>query len=605
MALYSKKLTRANSTEIYVYEPDNVYAQSGSAMAVGKNGDGIKKFFYLRLPSDRPVSGTVSSAKIKLAQSDYGFPDSVLVMVSPVTGTGWTTATKWLGKPAHEASVHADLTISTEPTQGSNDYETGYHPAKYGIKRYQRANTSDPWELLYNMSLTKDEYDSRYLAYGNSVDNYTSSGGMYIWFHLYSTAAYNDIIVKYREWDITAVYQYMIANNLDAIVFWFDTTGASGTHKYFYAPNATNTNLLPLLTVEYSTAYDPTAPTLNAVVSPITTDEYTFGWSGTDALCYYEMQLSDDDGVTWGDTLTTAAVNASSLLVDVRAYFGLSDTQYMNNATVRARVRAKLVSGGTNYYSEYSTSAAFTVLYEVEPIPAPPELLAPTTITTDIFTFAWNDAEDLALVNTPDELYYEMRISTDGGTTWGAAVTTAQGDPQYSVDLRAYLGLQAAQYYYNTNVKIKVRTKTPIYPAVTGEPFYSEYVVSEAYIISFPSAPPVPVYSDESNVIDMYWETPESDMGYPKIKFLTDMYFIGWGTKSDGTAGGQVKVFIYYNKNGTVKTKVKIITLPTTRKEYHIRPMVMGRIFKFRFENVEGSAIHIIPIDLDFEPMGD
>jgi hypothetical protein len=91
-------------------------------------------------------------------------------------------------------------------------------------------------------------------------------------------------------------------------------------------------------------------------------------------------------------------------------------------------------------------------------------------------------------------------------------------------------------------------------------------------------------------------------MGYPNaLKTLTDIYFTGWGTKSDTTAGAQVKITVYYNKKGTVKTKEKIVTLQTTRKLHNIRMYVTGRIFKFKFENVDGSAINLSGIEFVFE----
>jgi hypothetical protein len=107
---------------------------------------------------------------------------------------------------------------------------------------------------------------------------------------------------------------------------------------------------------------------------------------------------------------------------------------------------------------------------------------------------------------------------------------------------------------------------------------------------------------DDNEYIDTYWITPESDMGYPNaLKTLTDIYFTGWGTKSDTTAGAQVKITVYYNKKGTVKTKEKIVTLQTTRKLHNIRMYVTGRIFKFKFENVDGSAINLSGIEFVFE----
>jgi len=96
--------------------------------------------------------------------------------------------------------------------------------------------------------------------------------------------------------------------------------------------------------------------------------------------------------------------------------------------------------------------------------------------------------------------------------------------------------------------------------------------------------------------IDAYWYTPEMDFGMPNAsKTLTEIYINGYGTTSAGVAGGQLKVTIYYNESGTEKTKTKTITLQTTSKTHTIPIGVTGRIFKFKFENVDGSAFHMLP----------
>jgi len=98
--------------------------------------------------------------------------------------------------------------------------------------------------------------------------------------------------------------------------------------------------------------------------------------------------------------------------------------------------------------------------------------------------------------------------------------------------------------------------------------------------------------------ITAYWVTPETDFNMPNAsKTLTDIYFIGWGTTSAGAAGGQVKITVYYNQNGTQKTKEKTVTLQTTRKVHDIQLNVSGRLFKFKIENVAGSAINLSDIE--------
>ncbi len=112
------------------------------------------------------------------------------------------------------------------------------------------------------------------------------------------------------------------------------------------------------------------------------------------------------------------------------------------------------------------------------------------------------------------------------------------------------------------------------------------------------------VFNGESQEnIDAYWYFPESDCGYPNAeKTLTGVYFTGWGTTSAGAAGGQVKITVYYTKkNGTQATKEKTVTLQTTRKLHYLRFYARGRLFKFKIENVDGSAMNISNPEFVFE----
>ncbi len=103
------------------------------------------------------------------------------------------------------------------------------------------------------------------------------------------------------------------------------------------------------------------------------------------------------------------------------------------------------------------------------------------------------------------------------------------------------------------------------------------------------------IKDDTANIV-AYWNTPESDFGYPNaIKYLTGIYFQAWGTDSAGAAGGDIKITIYSNKKGVVKTKEKTVTMQATRKPYYLRTMIPGRTFKLKIENVDGSAFNVTP----------
>lgn len=103
-------------------------------------------------------------------------------------------------------------------------------------------------------------------------------------------------------------------------------------------------------------------------------------------------------------------------------------------------------------------------------------------------------------------------------------------------------------------------------------------------------------------VISAYWFTPESNAAYPNAdKTLIELAFTAWGTNSAGAAGGQMKVTIYYNRNGTQRTKEITVTMATTRKQHKYSLNKVGDLFKFKIENVSGSAINLTGFEAKYE----
>lgn len=104
------------------------------------------------------------------------------------------------------------------------------------------------------------------------------------------------------------------------------------------------------------------------------------------------------------------------------------------------------------------------------------------------------------------------------------------------------------------------------------------------------------------SAIAAYWITPESDLGYPNAeKTLTDLALTAWGTTGAGASGGQLKVTIYFNRNGTARTKEITLTLTSTRRTFTKTPNITGRLFKFKFENVSGSMINLTGFEAKYE----
>lgn len=579
MPVYQKRLTTANSAFINTFEPN--IGQTGSTwFVVGNKPDGIGAFVLLKKPDDFP-SGlmVINSAKLQLTLMDYdGYSSDTLntIRASRITGA-WNAAAKMNSLPVYDSAVYGSLALENDiPDSGQYSFRV-YHAAQYKYRKY------------YFSGVATDDYVNTTEYKGTS---YTASGWVY---KLVSTvSAYYDYY-KYREIDIAGVVEDMVASGATGIILYFDLPGTNDNRKYFKSPANSDERFQPMITIDYSTDFDPDAPTLDTIASPITTDTNEFAITDANAAYSYEWQFSDDDGTTWKSTVLESAVGVGTITADLRAYFGMTATQYYNNATVKVRVRAKY---GANY-SELTESDAFTIAYAADPDPQAPAAWDGSTITESPYTFLWPAGEDANLVVAQEALTYEMKISLDGGATYGAAQATTEGQNSKEIDLRAYLGIGAQQYYYNANVVVAVRTV-----ATDDEEtaFYSEWTESGAYTIAFASPAPTPVYADENNIIDAYWWTPETDFGVPNAnKTLTDIYFYGWGTKADGTAGGQVKITAYYNRTGVLRTKEKVVTLATSRKPHHLGMNATGRIFKFKIENISGSAINISGLSFVFE----
>ena len=135
-----------------------------------------------------------------------------------------------------------------------------------------------------------------------------------------------------------------------------------------------------------------------------------------------------------------------------------------------------------------------------DPAPAPttPTITSIGTVTTDEKTFDWSDSSDSAGYFTSAQMMYEMQISYNNGSSWGdgvtqdnsARITTAAGVSQQAANLRTKLALQPAQYYLNTQCKIRIRAKTPNYG---GTPYYSAWATSAAFTIDYRITPGAPL----------------------------------------------------------------------------------------------------------------
>lgn len=172
----------------------------------------------------------------------------------------------------------------------------------------------------------------------------------------------------------------------------------------------------------------------------------------------------------------------------------------------------------TNYMSFVGRGDLTKVVLEVdwaarEPAPTPPSgilTVSPLPVKTATATFDWGNASDVVFPS--NQLYYEMQMSYNGGTGWSATYTSAQGISQYLLDIKAALGLAAGQYYYNTNCKFRVRTKTPLY---NGQHYYSNWVTSGTFAIDYRIAPSAPSSISVDNAAPYEGQTVNITVGRP------------------------------------------------------------------------------------------
>ena len=201
------------------------------------------------------------------------------------------------------------------------------------------------------------------------------------------------------------------------------------------------------------------------------------------------------------------------------------------------------------------------ITYATNPDPTAPTLDSISTITAASKTFGWADATDV--VFDSDKLYYEMQLSDDDGSTWGAAVTSAEGASEYTINLKTYLSIEAAQYYYNPIFKIRVRTKTPDYG---GSPYYSAYTTSAAFTVDYritPTAPSIAVDDDEPYEGD----TVTFTITRPDTYNTHD---------SDGNTNMLYYYIQLYTGTALVNTN-ELVTSATKDRSYYVDDLTVGR----------------------------
>jgi hypothetical protein len=254
MPTYTKNLTSSNSLYVNLVEPDDNY-NNNSFMRIGNSDEGIGNLILLRLPPDVPRNVIVSSSTLKMPEydSDYRGSKDFTAKISPVTEL-WSTSAKWNTCPAYDTSVVDTYLFNKSAPSASNwDLRDGYHAAKYYLKQYHRASTSDSWTLDYTTSLSQSDYNYYYDAY-NGADFYSGSSGAYYWNHLSKTSAYYDTHILYHTFNIKNTIQKCVNSGYTSIIIYYDLPGTSDTRKYIKSIYNTDSDMQPVFKMTYTQA---------------------------------------------------------------------------------------------------------------------------------------------------------------------------------------------------------------------------------------------------------------------------------------------------------------------------------------------------------------
>lgn len=433
MVTYSAYLTSTNSQYVNIYE--SAGGQNGySWMTVGNKPDGTGFYFLIKNPADLPANCIVNSATLRLTEFDYSGSSSdtaLTVKASRLTGA-WNDNAAWNACPSFDNTVFGSMTLQNDtPDSGNYDYRDGYHSAVYWYKRYYWDVPNEMWIYSATESYSSDKGSVFYV------------GSSYKYVYDHTTAAYYDDYYKYRYIDITNVTADTVSKGGTGLIIWYDLPGTNDNRKYFKSINNTNTHYLPLLTVNFTPLPAPTEPTISTI-STVTDGEHTFSCSYSadesglveSSDIYYEMQISTDNGISYGDIQKTGT-GSPEFVIDLKEYLGLEDRQYYYNSQAKIKVRACADYNGKTYSSGWVESNAFPIDFRI--IPTAPSLTIDVPMPYEGQNVVFTIGRPVSY-NTKDregnenELTYYIKTNT--GTTLGsgnAAVSEELADIGYTV----------------------------------------------------------------------------------------------------------------------------------------------------------------------------
>lgn len=162
---------------------------------------------------------------------------------------------------------------------------------------------------------------------------------------------------------------------------------------------------------------------------------------------------------------------------------------------VRSGKTLVIAYGGSWYLRLYGIeNSSYVPILEITTAVEQPTLSTPplgtiSPVADSPHTFSCGASSDSGGFFAPSQLFYDFQFSSNGGSTWSAVYSSAQGSPSKAIDIKALLGLQPLQYYYNANCKIRVQARTPVW---NGQPYVSAWATSAAFIVNYKIVPSAP-----------------------------------------------------------------------------------------------------------------
>lgn len=217
------------------------------------------------------------------------------------------------------------------------------------------------------------------------------------------------------------------------------------------------------------------------------------------------------------------------------------------------------------YTKEGDTSKkAYIVINYNYPDPSKPILDSISTITDASKTFNWSDSTDDVYASS--ELYYEMQLSDDNGSSWGATQTSAEGDSSYTLNLKTFYSLETGEYYYNTQQKIRVRAKTPLWPDGGGSNYYSDWVTSSAFTVDYRLGVSAPSSLTPSDSTPYEGETIDFECGRPAT----------YNTHDDDGTTNELTYYVQLDDNTDLANDTEAVTSATKDVSYTVGELTSG-----------------------------